>query len=59
MRSSADFAKYAMKLRAQSASQSRTQVFVPDDFALFVVSLSVEDRYRHDHFLDRRTADRQ
>ena len=41
--SSADFAKYAMKLRAQALLKVEPQVFVPDHFAFFHLSLSLED----------------
>ena len=54
--SSADFAKYAMKLREQALLKVEPQVFVPTTSRTSDLALSVENEHRDDGFLDRRAA---
>ena len=57
--SSADFAKYAMKLREQALLKVEPQVFVPTTFAHEHAAFSVENEYRDHGFLDWRASGRQ
>ena len=57
--SSADFAKYAMKLREQALLKVEPQVFVPTTSRTSITAFSVENEYRDHCFLDRGGSRRQ